>query len=415
MGKKAPKINTEPTKNDKIAAQAAEMMLSPGMRKLADRAFTALEDSPEIYVQQRKNRDRHIGAMAATLVNSGEKNLSENVWKSQRDIVAASLDGEGMGVFSEAFFDGIRPKGLPAESQPGDEDISHLPAGEYDVMQTNSRIVALSKEEPDPVLFIEDALAIIKSRKQQGGKTFEGPENYATTLKYFADKTHDIPLGESQKEKRENKALVSAVLSGFENVAQRDEPNIVEITNILSAVKTLPKGIVEPRFTPMILKHTVNMLDEFSARGINVLIGALGKLDVNEYPEEAAMTLDLAFRKGGGQERSRELLTALRALTNLPHSRASERAVESLLNTRHQLELASNLDELEEINRSLLKIVEDVTENRVDTQAIKGIAETVSREAWRQSARDAEKPMTLEQMDARKNQVGRIINTAKRI
>lgn len=414
MVKKAPQTNTEPTKADRIAAQAAEMMLSEGMRKLSTRVFAELNDD-EIFVEQRRIRDRHIGSVAATLVSSNKKNISGRIWDAQRQIVESSLDGEGMGAFSEAFFDGIRPHGRPAEATPADGDISHLPDGDFNVVQTNTIVKRLSQEEPDPIVFLEDALSAIKQRRQQGGKTFEGPENYATTIKYFADKTYDRPLGETQKEKRTTTALVSEALTGFDRTSQRDDANIVEVTNILSAIKTLPKGSVEPRFTPNILKHTVHNLDQFTERGITVLIGALGKLDVSECPEEAAMTLDLALRKGAGMDKTSDMLSVLRALTNLPHSRASERAVSTFLLVRNQLEMASNLDELEEINKSLLKIVEGVTESRIDSQAIKGISSVAAREAMKQLAQTTGTPMTLEEMNARKNQVSRIITTAKRI
>jgi hypothetical protein len=404
--------NTEPTKSEKTAAQVAEILVSEDFRRASDETYA---DSPESYSQRRENLNPHLGEFAMTLVNAGKRPIqSDRVWDTQRRVVAASLEGEGIGPFADYFF-AIQPGNRPAESQPADGNIYDLPDGEYDVVQTNSRIVSLSNSEPHPTEFLEGALDIIKQRRRTGGKAFEGPENYATAMKFFADKSRETPLGTTIKERKTNIGLVSDTLAGFERTAERDQPNIVEITNILSAIKTLPKGIVEKKFSPMVLRHSVNILNDFSARGVNVLIGAMGKLNVEECPEEAAMTLDLALRKGVEQERTGDMLAVLRALTNLPRTRASERAVSTFLRVRNSMEIASGLDELEEINARLLMIVDSVTESPVDTQAIKGIANHVAQQAFARSRSGENAKLPIEDLDRLNKQVGRIIGHYKKI
>ena len=238
----------------------------------------------------------------------------------------------------------------------------------------------MAKDIDEPLDYLMESLDYTRQRKQQGGSKFEGPENYATMLKLFSDKTFDYPLI-GQSDRAQARKYIGTGLGNFLRVSENDPANIVEVTNILAAIKNLPSGLVDKRFTGGVLKETLIMLDEFSQRGLNVLLGAMSKLDVGEFAEPAAMTVDLALRSGAQFERSSDMLVSLRAVANLPHTKASERAFTTLLDVRSSLEVAADIDSLHETNKLLAKIVRGVTESREDTLRAKGVAEYAARRA----------------------------------
>ena len=353
------------------------MLGSPGFRNVMNTAADAAEDKGEVYAVWRENIDSHLGSLARAVVE--RKDLEREVWEHQRHVAMEMLDGKTFGPFSDYVYK-INIAGESVRKAPGDGDASKLPAGEIDVVATNERVVRMSKSIDDPLEYIKESLDYIRQRKQQGGSKFEGPENYATALKLFTDKTIDSPLIDDE-DREEARKHISSTLGNFLRVSDKDPANIVEVTNILAAVKNLPAGLVDTRFTPGILKESLKMLDEFSQRGLNVLMGAMGKLDVSECPEAAAMTVDLALRSGAQFERSSDMLRSLRAVANLPHSNASERAFTTLLDVRNTLEVASDIESLCDTNKLLLQIVEESTENPNDTMRARGVAEYSARRA----------------------------------
>jgi len=369
--------NQTPSKHDKISAQYAEMLISPGARNAMNAAAEAAEGKGEVYAVWRDNFDSILGSLAVAIVE--KKDLEREVWEHQRHVAMEMLDGKTFGPFSDYVYR-INIAGESVRKAPGDGDASKLPAGEIDVVATNERVVRMSKSIDDPLEYIKESLDYIRQRKQQGGSKFEGPENYATTLKLFSDKTFDHPLI-GQSDRTAARKQIGNVLGNFLRVSENDPANIVEVTNVLAAVKNLPPGLVDKRFTPGILKESLKILDEFSQRGLNVLIGAMGKLDVSECAEPAAMTVDLALRSGAQFERSSDLLMSLRAVANLPHTSASERAFTTLLDVRNVLEVAADLDNLSDTNKLLARIVKNTTESQNDTLRAKGVAEYIARRA----------------------------------
>lgn len=373
-------------RSTRIAAQVAEMLLSSGFRLSANRAFDASE-SPETYRLWRNNTDTHLGLTATTLTTTHPK-LNEIFWDRQRQIALDSLSGNKIGPFADYFFN-ARINGTRAEIEPSSDDVSHLPNGEYDVVQTNSMIVRESsgKYEDDPVSFLSTVSDILKSRRASGGNQFEGPENYATSLKLFADKVVVRGSDLDKNEIKQARGLVSQLIGGFDRISSTDsnkpnKPNVIEMTNILAAIKRLPREIFEPWQAPIILRHTLGAMDDFNDRSLKLLINVLGKIDVSECEEEAAMTLDLALRKGSSLERSGDMLATLQAVNNVGKSKAAERAFSTLLDVRSNLEIAvNNLDSMRSINALLKVIVENVTEDPNDTKRAKQIADYVARSA----------------------------------
>lgn len=401
-----------PTKDDVTAAHVAEILLRPSFRSARNKAFEDAEGDGELYLTWRDNADRHIASLASALT-LGKGTPSQILWEQQRLVAQSSANGEPIGPFGDFFF-GLTHNGRSVEVNPSDGDISHLPPGEYDVVATNNAIMAIARQEEDAFIFFDDALSYLKKRRQQGGSKFEGPENYATTLKLFTDKS--IGADFTPKDKKETHALVGECMSRFLTTSERDTPNVVEMTNILSAVKHLPQGSFDKRFSEGILKHTLTTLDDFSQKGLNLLISAVAKLDVSECGEVAAMTVDLALRKGQRSERTGDMLAALRATANLPHSSASERAFRSLLDTRSSLEMASGLDDLETTIKLLKHIISETSESPEDTLRVKGIANFIARKAvetYKQSQTSA--TATPEELSRSLTQTKHIVDIAKQI
>jgi len=366
------------SRSDKISAQYAELLLSPGFRQTSSEATDAAHEDGELYAAWRQNMDEHLGGLATTLVDN--KDLAKGLWAQQRQVALGLLEGKPLGPFADYVYK-LKVGGRGAEVSPSDGDASHLPPGEFEAVETNNRIRALSKNIEEPLEFLRESLDYTRGRRQKLGNRAEGPENYATALKYFTDKTFDYPLIE-QSDRASAKKLVGETIGNFLRIGERDEPNIIEITNLMSSIKNLPPHTVDKRFSAGILKHVLQGMEDFSQEGVNLFIQTLSKLDTEECSEAAAMSLDLALRKGAKFERSGDMLAALRAIDALDaKTNASERAFTTLLDVRSALEVSSSLDDLRETNKLLHSIVRNKTESPADTLRAKAIAEYVAHRA----------------------------------
>ncbi len=402
-----------PTKADYTAAKITDLMIMPVFRDARDAAFESADGDGELYATWRQNADIHLGTLAAALVTKKGASTPEILWEQQRQVALANVEGIPIGPFADFFFD-LKTGGRAAEVEPASGDISHLPRGEYDVVATNNRITGLARDEDDAFTFFGDALNYLAVRRRQGGSKFEGPENYASTIKFFSDKSRDITF--DAKSKQNAARMTNECMSRFLHVAERDEPNVVEMTNVLSAIKHLPQGVFDKRLSEGILKHTLATLDDFSQEGLNLLMSAAAKLDVSDCGEVAAMTIDLALRKGQRFERSGDMLASLRAVANLPHSSASERAFRSLLDTRSSLEVASSVDDLESTIKLLKQIIETTSEDPTDTVRVKGIANFIAHQAVNIYKQDnSSSAASPAELSAKLQQVKRIVDTAKKI
>lgn len=359
-----------------IAGQYAELVLSPGFRKINDRAAEMADNDGDTYRQWRENMDEHLGGLAASIVD--KEDLEGEVWQHQRQVALSLLEDKQLGPFADYSFS-LTVGGRAAEVEPSSIEYPVLPPGEPEIVATNTRVRSLAENTEEPMEFLRSALGYIKHRRQKGND-YEGPENYATALKFFTDKTFDHPVMDQSSMDAARK-LVTEGIGNFLRISERDEPNLIEITNILSTIKNLPPDMLDKRLSAGVLTHVLKLMDDFSQRGLNVLIGALGKIDSEQCAEPAAMVLDLALRKGSKMDRSGDMLSALRAVANLPKTTASERTFTTLLDVRNALELSSDLESLREVNKLLRQIVDNVTESKADSLRAKQLAEAVARRA----------------------------------
>jgi hypothetical protein len=362
------------TANDITAARMAEMLLSPYYRSLKDAAFAASGEDGEIYTAWRQRAELRVSKLAVDIAKK-TGDVMPVIWETQRDVAEHTLSGEPMGPFAGYFF-AIRPNGRLAEIEPADDADNYLPPGEFDVVQTNSKILTLSQQIEEPIDFLGNALGVIANRKRMVGKQFVGPENYATALKFFADKSVQQQF-DMKKDGPAVKKLVGQTLGGFLKVAEKDTPNVIEVTNILAAIRHLPPRSVDKSFTEGILKHAVARMNDFDVRTAHNLVGAMTKLDFSECADGAAMVLDLALRRGYGFERTGNLLSALTATSRLTGGVMAERAFHTLLTVRTSLELSADPEELKAINEKLKYIVKNITKNPHDSKEAKELAEFV--------------------------------------
>lgn len=366
--------NTEPYSSE---ARYAEIMVSPLFANTRNEAFDAADGDAEVYSTWRQNFDRHLADIAVAL--SGHEDWNRTIWDIQHRVALGIASGEAYGPFSNIPF-AIRSKRRSANVEAAEFDVNTLEAGAPNIVATNSIIVNLKTEVDDSIEFMDRAIGMMRSRSRMAGSSFEGPENYAAILKFTADKWLD-ELHENGTQKNRLKRGVNELMGNFLRVGERDTPNIIEITNVPSTIKNLPAEIVDERFSKGILKHTLTSLEDFSPKGLNLLLRAVSKMNLADCPELAAMTVDLAIRKGNEQDRSKDLLGALQAIAHLPKSSASERAFRSLLENRTALEASMDLSELALTNKLLRRIVNKVTESRQDSVEAKNIAEFVARRA----------------------------------
>jgi hypothetical protein len=402
-------------KNIRSAANYAELVGDPKFRRVLDRAFdeTGAEDDGERYADYRENTDVYLGRLAGIMTLARTSQVLPKLWELQRDVTRSLVSGESVGPFAD-YFMAIKVNKQKIESAPGDGDISHLPPGERGVVVTNSRIMSLSQHTDDPMELFDDGLHMIRGRKNANARQNIGPENYATLIKYVTDKTDAMPIESDDLPMLRKYA--DECMSGFCEVAKRDAPNVVEMTNILSAIKRLPAGTFDEKYTANILRYTLETLPEFTQEGLNLVLAALPNLDITNTAEAAGYTVDLVLRNGAKFERSGNLRTALRAVAHLPKTVASERAFNTLLDVRNNLEVSANIDGLDEINDKLRYIVENVTENPDDTQRAKKVAELVATHArnWLSHAM-AEGGLTEKAMAEHKAAVARIQKNARAI
>lgn len=363
-------------RSDEVAAQYAELILASGFRAINDRAAEMADNDGEKYREWRENMDEHLGGLAASIVD--KRNMGIEIWERQRLVALALLQGKSLGPFADYAYK-LTVEHRPVEVEPtGDEKPLLLP-GEPEVVTTNNRVQYLSNDIEEPIEFLDEALQVVLSRRRRGDR-FEGPENYATALKFFTDKTFDHPI-DSAADEKVAKELINDALGNFLRVSKRDKPNVIEMTNILSSIKNLPPDMVDKKHTKLLLVHILETMDDFSQRGLNVVMGALSKLDMTECGEPGAMTVDLTLRRGAKWDRSRDMLSALRAVANLPKTSAGERAFTTLLDVRNSLELSADLENLRQINRMLRYIVDNVTDNENDSLRAKKVAEVVAHRA----------------------------------
>lgn len=328
-------------------ARFAEELLAPDYRGALNAAFEA---DGVLYAQQRRATQRIvIGALAA----SGCTDPDQLGWEMRRRAALAQMAGQDFGPFSDYF------TGKGGKSEPSLLTGNDLEDGRPEAKMTNRTILSLNAQLSDPTQFLGTALDAIEVRKRRG-TTNVGPENYTTSLKFFADKYRGQKRPHVDRE--ELHELVNRSMAGLEEVARHDAPNFLELTNLLSAIRALPVGMIDEKFSPMVIEHGLKQLPNFNGQMIRTLFGAMGRLDLTNAGDPAATLFDLALRKGS-IETTAHMQSVLRVMQNLPAGKAANAAFHSFLLARNNLELALDLAGLDEVNSRLVTIALHVIDN----------------------------------------------------
>jgi hypothetical protein len=379
------------------AASYAEIIISTEYRGALNAAF---EQSPEDYAAQQSATDQIIaGAFHNRLANSNY------AWEIRRQASLAEIKGTDLGPFSDSI------RSLGGEATPSTEELSSIEPGSAEVIRTNSKIVALNEFMDEPIDFMESALDTIDDRKRGGGTRSRniGPENYTTSLKFFADKFQEFPSSHLDKQLITNQ--VSRAMEGFVAITRRDAPNFIEMTNLYFAIRALPRGSFDPKFTQQILTHSLEHIPEYHESTLNVMLGALAKMDLKEYPTAAASLVDLALRKNKTFERTANMRQALRAVANLPATPAANDTFRTFLEVRNNLEDPLDIDGIDEINERLLYVVQRVIDDPHLSLQAKELAYNCTTLAMHIYGRErVQGNLTEAQLKQRQDTIGRIRN-----
>jgi hypothetical protein len=348
----------EPLRRDiEVAAQFAETLVNPEYRHAMTTAFEHAAD-PEEYLGQRLMADELIVTGIRT-----HKPGAEKAWELRRQATLTELGGTSLG----AFGDYLHQQG--GEAAPSAMTLEELGVGKPEIVRTNSQIVGLNKVHEEPIDFMLDSLDVIDSQPA----TAKGPENYATTLKFFTDKYLDFPS--SHLDNTLLKEAIDRCMDGFTDVAEDDRPNFVEMTNLYYAIRGLPNGSFDKKYTEDIIGHSLEQLPTYNSATLSLMIASMSKLDFSATGEPASTLIDLALRMSSKMERSAHMVQAVRAVANLPSSNAAERAFGTFLQLRNNLEQPQNLEGLDSINSALVHIVKNVITNPELSQQAKSLAE----------------------------------------
>ena len=395
-----------------VYAELAEITVADAAFRKADAApFDASEDilgvDETLAHTASKNAAREV--IFDALQTNRNVTQEEKFWEMSRTAALKEIGGTALGSFSSYF------SGLNGEMAATDTESIYLPAGEDKVISTNTKLVTANKFYSHPIELLDVSLGIIDRRRRQDRLSI-GPENYATALKFFANKYAELENPSKEVSLEEIQELVGDTLKGFVDVARRDEPNFVEMTNIYTAIRTLPKGAVDQAFTRPLLAQSLRSLPEYGNETITTLFGALPKLDLSEDGEAAAQLVNLALRKSKKFEKTNDFRVALRALEVLPQSETSELAVRSFLQYRNDLEMSLDIDGTDEATHRLRQIVEHVVADPELHVEIKGISERATRHASELCKRAfLEGGLTREQGEQIKQTFARIMNNYKAI
>lgn len=333
----------------------------------------------------------------------------ETQWELTRRATLRELGGVTLGAFGDYFTN------LQGRQAATSHEAKDLPDGEPAVIATNGRILSANKNYDAPVDFLYTALAII-DRSKRSNRQAIGPENYATALKFFSDKYVNLkePLDEVSSE--DMPALVDDCLKGFVDVSRRDEPNFVEMTNIYTAIRRLPKGSVDAKYTKPLLEQAMKVLPDYSTRAIITLLGAVTKLDLAEYGEPAAQLVNLSLRKVDQFEKTNDMRTALRAIAVLPKTDAARQAFQAFMARRNDLEMALDISGADDTLYHLKSIADNVIDDQATHLDIQALAERTARHAVNTYNRAlAVGSVTTDQLRQDKATLSRIMNNYRSI
>lgn len=367
-----------------LHADVVELTQSPSFRSADSAPYLdeSVHHATQDVLDHTEARQHSKQVMYETLANYGHATKYEQNWQMRRAASLAKLGGTALGSFDSYF------QTLPSESYATDTQANELPQGEVKIIQTNSRIVRLRDMYSDdaPVEFLDAAIDEINDRKRTEVGAI-GPENYATALKFFADKYVGLAM-EEEVDQCETKKLVGRALSGFLDISKKDAPNFIEMTNVYTTLRVLPEGIVDAKLTRPLIEQSLQSLPEYPNEVIAVMLSSIPKLNLAECGESTAELIDLAVRKSKKFERRDDFRTAIRAVSVLPRGAASDRAVRTVLQYRNNLEQSFDLESADEAMVRIRKLADEVVGSDELYRALKQVAERMGQSASERTKRD---------------------------
>ena len=353
----------------KEAGMVAETIVSdPNYRKALNAPYLSEDESELSPVEVDTLHAQQAAAafvIGETIKVTGVRATPEiQSWEAGRQAVTALLGNQALGSFEDYF---LGPDSIPAIDAVKAE---LLPNGRPEIVKINTRIVGLSNNVNAPLDFLDTALGVI-DRQKRIGRDKVGPENYATTLKLFSDKYASIEHDTEEMaddaltlpDLTDIKGLVDEALKGFFQVAARDAPNYVEMTNIYATIRALPKGAIDPKFTHDILMHTAHTMNHLESRAVRVLFGALPKMDTSEYPLETSAIVNMLLQRETQFDTTYSLRMTVRAIDSLEKNSQTDAALRAFFDMATGFDQPLDLEGIDEVMDRLKHIVKDVTED----------------------------------------------------
>lgn len=321
-----------PSRMDIVAATYAENVTSPAFRDALDEAYRRF---PDDYAEE--------AGIAEDIIFSALRNPPESftpAFEMKRQAAIGALAGNGWSKspFYKKYFlelPGAHGATIDAATQP-DTGTAHPEA-----IATNSRILAANTELADPNTFFQTALHLISERKSVSQHAV-GPENYATSIKFFADKLVESP--DALTEEQKNTAANSLVrwFEGYKSVAKKDTPNYVEVTNVAAAIQRIPRDLLPEGLTPVFVKQALEVLPSLTSRSTQAILNAASRLVAQEAPTELSVLVNLGIHMLGQLPDSNALRSGLRAIANLPPSKLANETFGTLLANSHGMVKSMN-------------------------------------------------------------------------
>jgi len=360
----SPQKRTRKLSNIEAGIIAETYVSDPAYREAMNAPYAT--DEPTIESDElHAHKDLADSILADTIKDVGARATPEaRAWESGRQAVAALLSRKALGSFEDFFLGPESISTIPtAESEI-------LPMGEHEVVITNNRIVRYATTIDDPLEFFDTSLSVIDRQRKLDRKKI-GPENYATAAKLFSDKyinlVRDIEEPNSDTlplpDTADIKPLIDETLEGFFDVSLRDAPNWLEMTNMYAMIRTMPKGMVDPKFTRDILKYTADNMDQYDKGIARTFLAAIPKINTSEYNSEAAAIINMILHSAGEFETTRDLRTTIRAIESLDKSTQTDAALRQFFELSEGFDQPLEFEGVDEVVDRLRHIIEGVTDD----------------------------------------------------
>lgn len=330
--------------------QFADSISSAAYRRALNDAF---EYDPQIYEEQAELAEDILQAAVERHPNGSIE------WEARRGALLFSLYNPeyNLGPFEDYFRHiNIGKVNFGEGEVPIDE------MGEAGPVQTNTKIVTIRGNTRDPQIFVKAAAELIERQKRLGPRMV-GPENYATAVKFFADKF--VEQKDSVTLSNDTIDVVQRTYRNFFMSGRKDSVNIVEITNVMSSIAKLPGRIFPKDQIDELNIQILEVMPHFKREILSVMFRALSKIKGGINNPATAEVVSLGLHMQGDLQRSDELVASLDVIGNLGKSDATDDAFRLLMQKRSNLEEATFSYETYE---DILTRLEVMVENNLTSQ-----------------------------------------------